>query len=236
MVQETQVEHKASGVLGGVAKFLNSGGRLMVKTYDLSADLVERTVGAASRAAGAVTSVSPQTLERAKGKLAGGFGKFFRTNEKLELRTKVNEYEEKIKKLYYEIGKEGSSAEKLESEKITELIGKVRDYEQEIKRLQARITEMSEMDALRREEAKKEKVKPADKKVKVFDEQVEAAVRVAIDKAVKHGGFDSDSQREIFKKIATDLLDEEMEVTDTGKQLNSGRWASNLLWTSSWRR
>ncbi len=212
MVQETQVEHKASGVLGGVAKFLNSGGRLMVKTYDLSADLVERTVGAASRAAGAVTSVSPQTLERAKGKLAGRFGKFFRTNEKLELRTKVNEYEEKIKKLYYEIGKEGSSAEKLESEKITELIGKVRDYEQEIQRLQTRITEMSEMDALRREEAKKEKVKQVVKKVKVVDEQVEAAVRGAIDKAVKHGQFDSDSQKEIFKKIATDLLDEEMEV------------------------
>src|SRR5208283_2905147 len=99
-----------------------------------------------------------------------------------------------------------------ESEKVTELIGKVRDYEQEINRLQARITEMGEMDALRREEEKKEKVKPVVKKVKVLDEQVAAAVRAAIDKAIKHGGFDSDSQREIFKKIANDLLDEEMEV------------------------
>ena len=212
MVQEAQAEHKVSGVLGGVAKFLNSGGRFMVKTYDLTADLAGKTAGAAEKAAGAVASTSPQIFGKAKGILSSGFGKLFRSNEKQELRTKVNEYEEKIKKLYYEIGKEGSSAEKLESEKITELIGKVRDYEQEINRLQARITEMNEMDALRREEAKKEKVKPADKKVKVFDEQVEAAVRVAIDKAVKHGGFDSDSQREIFKKIANDLLDEEMEV------------------------
>ncbi|MBF0507270.1 MAG: HEAT repeat domain-containing protein, partial [Nitrospirae bacterium] len=143
---------------------------------------------------------------------AGRFRKLFRSNEKQELRTKVGEYEEKIKKLYYEIGKEGSSAEKLESEKITELIGKVKDYEQEIQRLQTRITEMNEVEALRREEAKKEKVKPAGKKVKVSDDQIEAAVKAAIDKAVKHGEFDADSQKEIFKKIAKDLLDDEMEV------------------------
>ncbi|MBF0558778.1 MAG: HEAT repeat domain-containing protein [Nitrospirae bacterium] len=212
MVQEAQTEHKASGVLGGIAKFLNTSGKLMVKTYDLTADLVGKTTEAAGKAAASVTSASPQVFGKAKDILAGGFGKFFRSNEKLELRTKVNEYEEKIKKLYFEIGKEGSSAEKLESEKVTELIGKVRDYEQEINRLQVRITEMNEMDALRREEAKKEKVKPAARKSKVSDEQVEAVVRAAIDKAVKHGEFDSDSQREIFKKIATDLLDEEMEV------------------------
>lgn len=212
MVHESQAENKVSGVLGGVAKFLNAGGRFMVKTYDVSADVVGKTAEVAEKAVGAVGSKSPEVFGKAKDMLAGGFGKLFRSNEKQELRTKVNEYEEKIKKLYYEIGKEGSSAEKLESEKVSELIGKVRDYEQEIYRLNARITEMNEMDALRREEAKKEKVKPAGKKLKVFDEQVEAAVRTAIEKAVKHGPFDSESQKEIFKKIANDLLDEEMEV------------------------
>src|SRR5208283_3518430 len=171
MVEEAQVEHKVSGVLGGVAKFLNTGGKLMVKTYDLTADLVGKTAGVAGKAAGSVASTSPQIFGKTKDILSGGFRKLFRSNEKQELRTKVSEYEEKIKKLYYEIGKEGSSVEKLESEKVTELIGKVRDYEQEINRLQARITEMSEMDALRREEAKREKVKQASKKVKVFDEQ-----------------------------------------------------------------
>jgi HEAT repeat protein len=209
MVQE---EHKVSGVLGGVAKVLNTGGKLMVRTYDLTAGLVGKTAGAAGKAAGAVASASPQVYGKAKDILAGGFGRLFRSNEKQELRTKVSEYEEKIKKLYYEIGKEGSSAEKLESEKVTELIGKVREYEQEIQRLQARITEMNEMEALRREEAKKEKARPVRKKVRVSDEQAAAAVRAAIDKAVKHGEFDSDSQKEIFKKIANDLLDEEMEV------------------------
>ena len=215
MVQETQsqeqAENKISGILGGVAKVLNAGGKLMVKTYDLTVDLAGKTAGVAGKAAGAVTSASPKVFGTAKDVLVGGFGKLFGSNEKHELRTKLTEYEAKIKKLYYEIGKEGSSAEKLESEKVTELIGKVREYEQEIQRLQARITEMNEMEALRREEAKKEKARPK-KKVRVSDEQAGAAVREAVDKAVKHGEFDSDSQRAIFKKIATDLLDDEMEV------------------------
>jgi HEAT repeat protein len=212
MVQEAQQEHGATGVLGGIAKVMNTGGRLLVKTYDLASDAVGVTAGAAGKAAGAVGSVTPEVFGKALDLLTGSFGKLFGSNEKQELRTKVSEYEEKIKKLYYEIGKEGSSAEKIESEKVTELIGKVREYEQEIHRLQSRVTEMDELEALRREEAKKEKAKPAKKKVRVSDEQAAAAVRAAIDKAVKHGEFDSDSQREIFKKIASDLLDEEMEV------------------------
>jgi HEAT repeat protein len=208
MIEESQVENKESGFLGGVAKVLNSGGKLMVKTYDLTAGLVSN----AGKAADAVVSGSPEIFGKAKDLLVGGFGKIFKLNEKQDLRVKINEYEDKIKKLYYEIGKEGSSTEKLESEKVTELIGKVREYEQEIQRLQTRITEMNKMDALRREEAKKEKLRPVRKRVKVSDEQAEAAVRAAIDKAVKQGEFDSDSQKEIFKKIANDLLDEEMEV------------------------
>lgn len=219
MVEEAQVqEHetqKIAGVLGGVAKVLNAGGKLIVKTYDLTAGLVGTTAGVAGKAAGAVASTSPKlfgTLRDALTGATGSFGKLLGSNEKQELRTKMSEYEAKIKKLYYEIGKEGSSAEKLESEKVTELIGKVREYEQEIQRLQARVTEMTEMEVLRKEEVKKEKSRPVKKKIKVSDEQAEAAVKAAVEKAVKHGEFDSDSQRAIFKKISTDLLDEEMEV------------------------
>lgn len=210
-VQETQVQEvkKISGVLGGVATVLNAGGHLVVKTYDLTAGLVGATKDAAGKVAGTVTSASPnEYIASVFEKVKGLFG----VNEKQELRNKVAEYDAKIKKLYYEIGKEGSSADKLESEKVTALIGNVREYEQEIKRLQARITEMSEMEALRKEEAKKEKIKPAGQKVSVSDAQASAAVKAAIESALKGGAFDSESQKAIFKKIANDLIDNEMEV------------------------
>lgn len=222
MEQEAQAqeEKKISGVLGGVATVLNAGGHLVVKTYDLTAGLVGATADVAGKVAGTVTSVSPNeyaanVFGKVKGLFSGGLGKLLGSNEKQELRNKVAEYEAKIKKLYYEIGKEGSSTEKLESEKVTNLIGNVRDYEQEIKRLQARLAEMSEVEALRQEEAKKEKARPVRKKTVisgVSDEQAAAAVKAALEKALKEGDFDSDSQKAIFKKIANDLLDGEMEV------------------------
>jgi hypothetical protein len=211
MEQEKQVEFVRTGFLGGVASTINFGGRLAVKTYDITTDFLGATADAVVKAGGSVASAGPGIFGKTKDLFSGGFRKVFGVNEKKELRDKVGEYEEKIMKLYFEIGKEGSHAEKLESEKVTELIGKVRDYEQEIQRLNSRISEMTELEALQREEAKKEKEKPA-KKVKVSDEQASSAVKSAIDKAVKHGNFDSESQKEIFKKIAGDLLDEDMEV------------------------
>lgn len=222
MVQEAQAqeEKKISGVLGGVATVLNAGGHLMVKTYDLTAGLVGATAGVAGKVASTVTSASPNeyaanVFGKVKCLLSGGIGRLFGSNEKQELRNKVAEYDAKIKKLYYEIGKEGSTADKLESEKVTTLIGNVREYEQEIKRLQARIAEMSDMEALRKEEAKKENIKPVRKKAGISgisEEQAAAAVKAALEKALKEGDFDSDSQKAIFKKIANDLLDGEMEV------------------------
>ncbi|MBF0328596.1 MAG: HEAT repeat domain-containing protein [Nitrospirae bacterium] len=211
MEQETAVEQKRTGFLGGVASTINFGGRMVVKTYDLASSVVGTAADVVGKGAGAVTSTAPCFFGKTKDLLTGGFRKIFGSNEKSELRSKISEYEEKIKNLYYEIGKEGSHAEKVESEKVLELIGKVRDFEQEIQRLNTQIAEMSELEALRREEAKQEKAKPA-KKVKLSDEQAAAAVKAAIDKSIKHGEFDSESQREIFKKIASDLLDDEMEV------------------------
>ena len=200
-----QTEHKTSGLLRVVAKVLNTGGSLMVKTYDITADI-------AGKAAGTLITAPGEILGRTKDVLVGGYEKIFKSNEKAEMKAKIREYEEKIKRLYFEIGKEGSSAEKLESEKVKDLINKVREYEQEIKRLKASITEMPELEALRKEEVKKAKAAPVRKKIKVPDEQAVKAIRAAIEKAVKQGEFYSGSEREIFKKIATDLLDDEMDV------------------------
>ncbi len=205
MHQTAYEERTRTGIIGGVATALNFAGRTLVRTYDVASDVA--TAGA--RVMGKVATAPLGVLGSLRDTLAGGVKKVFKS-EKDEIKRKIAEYEEKIKRLYYEIGKEGSSAEKLESEKVTELIAKVREYEQEIQRLNARISEMAELEAQRKEEAKKEKVKPAKKKVS--EEQVNALVKTAIDKALRHADFDSESQKEIFKKIANDLLDDEMEV------------------------
>ncbi len=205
MQEATYGERTRTGIIGGIATVLNFAGRTIVKTYDVATEVA----GTGARVIGKVASAPLGVLGGLRDTLAGGVKKVFRS-EKDELRQKIAEYEEKIKRLYYEIGKEGSSAEKMESEKITELIGKVREYEQEIQRLNTRISEMTELEAQRKEEAKKEKVRPTKKRVS--DEQVNALIKAAIDKALRHGDFESESQKEIFKKIANDLLDDEMEV------------------------
>ncbi len=196
---------KASGLLGGIASVLNFGGRTIVKTYDIVTEVGSKAFNVIGKTASAVGSGAPKVL----GDVKGLFGKVS-SGQKGKLKAKIAEYEDKIKKLYYEIGKESSSAQKLESEKVNELIAKVREYEQEIERLNQQITEMAEIEKLKAEEAKKEK--PAKKKLKVSDEQAIGAIKSAIENALKQGAFDSESQKEIFKKIAHDLCDDEMEV------------------------
>ncbi|MCX8070729.1 MAG: HEAT repeat domain-containing protein, partial [Thermodesulfovibrionales bacterium] len=198
---------KATGLLGGIASVLNFGGRTLVKTYDVVTDVGSKAIGVIGKTASSVGSGIPKVFEGVK----GVFGKIG-SGQKGQLKAKIAEYEEKIKKLYYEIGKESSSSQKLESDKVNELIAKVREYEQEIERLNQQIQEMAEIERLKAEEAKKDKEKTVKKKVKVSDEQTINAIKTAIENGLKQGSFDSESQREIFKKIANDLTDDEMEV------------------------
>lgn len=198
---------KASGFLGGIASVLNFGGRTIVKTYDVVTEVGSKAIDVIGKTSAFVGSGASKVFGDARnlfGKIGNG--------QKGKLKAKIAEYEEKIKKLYYEIGKESSSAQKLESEKVNELIAKVREYEQEIERLNQQINEMAEIERLKAEEAKKEKEKPSKKKVKVSDEQAIGAIKSAIENVLKQGTFDSESQKEIFKKIAHDLCDDEMEV------------------------
>jgi len=208
MVQEgTETTVKATGILGGIATVLNFGGRTIVKTYDIVTEIGGKTFSFIGKTASSIGSAVPNVFEGVK----NTFSKIGSTKTR-ELKEKITEYEEKIKKLYYEIGKESSSEQKLESEKINELIAKVREYEQEIERLNQQIQEMAEIEKLKAEEAKKEKEKAVKKKIKPSDEQTINAIKSALDNTLKQASFDSESQREIFKKIASDLCDEEMEV------------------------
>ena len=74
-------------------------------------------------------------------------------------------------------------------------------------------------------EKKKAAAKVAAQKAKKTDEQVLKAVSSAIEKAVKKGVFESSADQAIFDKVATDLLDNEMEIkvlaaAELGKMAN----------------
>jgi HEAT repeat protein len=197
---------KRSGLAGGVADVLNAGGRAVVYVYDMG-----------SKSLGGLVSLvkkMPRLPGKATGMFTAGLG-FVKPGEANGIEEKIKEYEGKIQRLYYEIGKEGakySDAEgPLEADAVKKLIADVRDYEKEIQRLKDRI---AEMEAQRKEAAVKNKKreKEIEEKEKTDERQVVKAVESAIQKSVKHGAFETASERAIFDKVANDLLDSEMEI------------------------
>ncbi|HIJ58052.1 MAG TPA: hypothetical protein HPP41_00085 [Deltaproteobacteria bacterium] len=210
--------HERSGFMGGVARVLNAGGSAAVYAYDVTSAAVVKALSVAKEA-----PVLPEKVMRI---FTSGIG-LVRPSETKHLderigeyEKKIQEYEKKIKKLYLQIGKEGADysgdMSALETEPIKNLIANVREYEKEIQRLQGRIVEIKgqgKADVLRRKELKKA-AQSAKKRVKVTtaDEKVKKKVESAIAKAVRYGKFDARSEREIFDKVANDLLDSEMEI------------------------
>jgi HEAT repeat protein len=198
-----------SGFMGGMARVLNAGGGAAVYAYDMMSAAVGKAFIVAKRA--------PALPERVVGIFASGFG-IVKPSETKQLKEKIEHYQRKIKALYFEIGKEGATysgvESALETEPVKKLIAAVREYEKEIQRLQDRIVEIKEQkkaEALRRKELKKA-AKLVTKRDKIADEKVEKRVESAIAKGVRRAEFESRSEREIFDKVANDLLDDEMEI------------------------
>ena len=174
-------------------------------TYDATAGAFKKVIEVAQKA--------PALPQKAAGVFAVGLG-VVKPREVKEVEARINAYEKKIKTLYFEIGKEGAkySADEnpLETEEVQKLITDVREHEKEIQRLETRIDEIKEQ---KKEKKKRAKViRFAKKPSKASGEQVKKKVESAIDKAVKEGEFDNRSDREIFGKVAHDLLDSEMEI------------------------
>ncbi|KJU85493.1 chromosome segregation protein, partial [Candidatus Magnetobacterium bavaricum] len=234
-----QEEKQRTGFMGGVAKALNATGSFMVSAYDVSADftvamsvavynqlkktpdllkktpvLWEKTVE--------LMSFTPALASKTKDLFVGGVSKIkIKKDEADELHGKIDEYEDKIKDLFYEIGQEGASSEKLDSDKAKKLIGDVREYEKEIQRLKLRISELEDVKKAEKlkkkekqaEEQKTSAAKITRKKPKPVDTNtINANIKSKTDKAVKQGEFDTDSDRAIFSKIAADMLDSDMEI------------------------
>ncbi|KWT94844.1 HEAT repeat domain-containing protein [Candidatus Magnetominusculus xianensis] len=245
------MEEKRKGLWGAVAKALNATGAATVKSFDYTVDLFVKTTDAVKKATPGIVDTTVDYSKKTVDFLADGFSKvgeltssidFSAINfgkiklssispglglEKDDLRDKITEYEGKIKNLYFEIGKEGASADKLESDKVRQMIEDVKEFEKEIQRLRGRILELEEKkreDSLRKSEPRTE-TKQKKKKQKLSETQVDALLKSAIEKALKHGSFETDSDKAIFNKIANDLLDIEMDVkilaaTELGKMGN----------------
>ncbi|MBF0554225.1 MAG: HEAT repeat domain-containing protein [Nitrospirae bacterium] len=239
-------EVKRKGLWGGVAKALNAAGAATLKSFDYTVDLFTKTADAVKKATPGIVDSTIDLSKKTAELIAGGFAKMGEYTRRIdfaavklsavdpgtpgtkdELRDKITEYEGKIKNLYFEIGKEGASADKLDSDNVRNMIEDVREFEREIQRLRGRILELEEMrreGGLKKSEARRE-LKLAKKKQKLTEAQVDSQLKSAIEKALKHGKFETDSDKAIFNKIANDLLDMEMDVkilaaTELGKMGN----------------
>ena len=192
------VEIRRSGVLGFVARVLNEAGGALVDLFDLGSTAADK-IGSAFKKA-------PDFLAK--------------PGERKIMKGKIRKKQEKIEKLYSEIGKEGvkysdSGVESpLETETVKSLISDVREYEKEIQRLKSRISEVEEEEKAKRlrKEKLKEEVRPAKEKVEIKEVPVVKAVKSEIENALRDGVFESASEKAKFEKVANDLLDNDMEV------------------------
>lgn len=213
-----------SGILNGVARVMNTGGNSVVYAYDATHSAFGRLVSIAKKAPG-VPGI-------AKGIFTSSLGLVVSSDTR-KAEEKIKEYEEKIRSLYFKIGKEGADASDmenpLEAESVKNLIADVREYEKEIQRLKDRIVEMKEErkaeGLLKKEDkAKTSLIKMAGERA--AHERVFKKVQDAIETSARQGEFESDSDRAIFDKVAHDLLDSEIEIkilatVELGKISNS---------------
>ncbi|MBF0508205.1 MAG: HEAT repeat domain-containing protein [Deltaproteobacteria bacterium] len=198
-----------TGFWGGVAKVLNAGGSATVYTYDATATALGKFFSVIKKA--------PSLPGKAKGIFTVGLGGI-RPGEIKILEAKIKDYENKIKVLYYEIGKEGAKSEAADAamahESVTQLISDVREYEKEIQRLQKRIEEVKEQREAAASVKKKhqEDVASAKESERMSEEQILTGVASAIKRSIKEGLFESVSDRAVFERVANDLLDSETEI------------------------
>lgn len=201
-------ERERSAILNGMASALNAGGNAAVYAYDFTSGALSKLYG--------VVKKGPA----ASGKILGAFSRgfpFLKPSETRRLKEKINDYEGKIKQLYYEIGKEGASHPgdeiALGTEPIKKLLSDVREYEKEIERLGSRMVEIEEQmkaAALLRKQQKQRA--PIFERARVPDEKIIKSLESAVAKAPRHSRFDSPSEQEIFSKVVNDMLDSDTEI------------------------
>jgi len=191
-------EIRRSGVLGFVARVLNEAGGALVDLFDLGTMGIDKIGSAFKKAPDLLVKPSKTKI----------------------IKDKIKKKEDKIEKLYSEIGKEGVKysdtdvESPLETETVKSLISDVREYEKDVQRLKSRISELKEeekAETLRKRKLKEEAM-PVKEKAEIKDVPVVKAVKSEIENALRDGVFESISEKAKFEKVANDLLDSDMEI------------------------
>ena len=212
---------KKSLFVRGIATALNSCGNAVIVSYDAGAKVVGSLFGLVKKIPGLPTKMDLFSKE------SGGSS----SKETDTLYRKIKAYEGEIKAVYYEIGKASaqldgdiSEAEALrESEAVKQMLAQVKDYEKNISALKERIVALEEAqkaEEIRAKEQDKERYRRATLmagrarkgKESGHRKQVASDVNTCIKEALIHGNFESASDRTIFDKVATDLLDKDIEI------------------------
>jgi len=190
----------------GIAKVLNATGTGMVLAWDYTVLACKKSY----------------KLLKKTGKAKGMFTKglaTIQTSETKQIQEKIVQYQKKIQALYFEIGKEGAKVtdgtQPLESDPVKQLISEVREYENEINRLTDRmiaIQKEKQAKAAQKRSIKQQKSTATEISESIDFKKVNRNLESAINKACRQGTFDSLSEREIFNKVANDLLDNDIEI------------------------
>ncbi len=192
-------EEQKEGVLGNGDLAAKPKGVSRISAYEATSWAFRKLISAGKKA----PVIPKKTLS-----LVSGLGKSGKTHR---LDTKIGYCEKKLNRLYYKIGKMGiaysGEDNVLETEPVKALIAEVRENEMKIEGLKARINEIKEQ--------KKKKVikrEPVAAREETMDKKDIDTIAAAIDDAVLFGEFQAPSEKEIFQKVANDLLDSEIEV------------------------
>ena len=202
------MEKERKGVLGFTAKVLNEAGGAVVDLFDLT--------GRAVKKAGRKLKKTPKLGKKARKIVDEGLGNI--KSEDKSIKNKIKEKEEKIEVLYREIGKEGvnyaEAGVPLESDVVQDLISDVKEYEKEIGRLKDRIEELDAEKGLRQSESPGPKRKKPGKKAQAaeHDHPLRKAMAAALEVSLRSDVFEMPSDKAKFEKVASDLLDNEMEI------------------------
>ena len=155
-----------------------------------------------------------------------------RLDEYQHIQNRIDKYENRIKSLYYEIGRLGAQnadeQKPIDNDDIKKLLDDVKDYEKEIKRLDNRLSEIREGKSIH-EQSQKDKAQP-DTKEKSEQENYDDLfkhLQSIIDTQIKKEKFETQSEHEIFSKVANDLLDQDPEIqvlaaAELGKMAHPG--------------
>ena len=196
-------EEQKDGVLENGNVTAETGGVSSISAYEVTSWAFRKLISAGKKA---------PAIPRKAQCMISGLGKSGKTHR---LNTKIGYTEKKLGRLHYKIGKAGISysgeGNVLETEPVKALIAEVRENEAKIENMNAQIIE------IKKEKEKKKKKRTVRKKpVAIREETMDKrdmdTIAAAIDDAVLFGEFETSSEKEIFQKIAGDLLDSEIEV------------------------